>query len=270
MYNPEDDGYITKLMIKEVSKTKLLTREEERYLLTTYATASPQLKSIITEKIVSANLRFALKVALFYHRKTGIDLNDLMSECKMGLIKSVELYNIDKQVKFISFAVWYVRCHVTKYLESTDMIRLPSHQRIKLNQLRKNGELKNDEDMRMLNEIVKETLSFDSPYGDSDELTLGDSIKDESIPDPHIELTKENLQSQLNDAIEILLDPEERAIIKNIFGMDGSEPMNLQDSHELFGKSSERIRHLRNRALKKLSKSPKIKQMYAIMNSMYE
>ena len=261
---------LTSLMINEVAQTKVISREEERVLFQKYETATGSIKEHIRERLISANLRFVLKLSLQYHRRMGVNLNDLMSEGKIGLIKAVDLFDWRKDIKFISFAVWHIRCMISKYLEDRDLIRLPSHQKIKLNKLKSSGELENASDeMKLLNELTKDTSSFDVHLGDS-ELTLGDVLKDNNIPDPNDTLTHNEIEDHLLTAIDELLEPDEKIVIKSLFGLGGYTTMGIQDTTELVGKSSERVRQLRNKALKKLSKCSKIKEMYPLMNSFHD
>ena len=268
-YNQSKD-YLTQIMINEVAKTKVISREEEQLLFQQYEHATGVMRERIKEKIISANLRFVLKMALQYHRKMGVDLNDLMSEGKIGLLKAVDLFDWRKEIKFISFAVWHIRCMISKYLEDIDLIRLPSHQKIKLNKLKASGEIDSaDDDMKLLNELTKETASFDIQIGDTD-ITLGDTIKDENIKDPNNTMTQSEIYDHLVSAIDELLEPDERIIIKSLFGLAGYHAMSIKEATELIGKTSERVRQLRNKALKKLFRNSKIKELYPLMNTFDE
>lgn len=261
----QDDDYVTKMMLYEVSKTKVITRDEEQLLFREYETAAPVMKQVIKTKLVQANLRFVLKIALQYKAKMSIDVNEVMTEGKIGLLNAVDLFDWRKGNKFISFAVWQVRCRISKYLEERDLIRLPAHQRVKLNRARKEMEIdKFNDELQYLHRIAQSHSSLDCPVGEEDTV-LGDLIKDETASDAEKISLLRNISNITSDILETSLSDDEYKVITRLFGLCGYEQITLRETKELIGKSHERVRQLRDRALKKLAKHRDIKEFrYAL------
>lgn len=260
-----DDDYVTKLMLQEISKTKVISREEEQVLFKEYETASPDMKQIIKTKLVQANLRFVLKIALQYKAKMSVNVNEVMTEGKIGLLNAVDLFDWRKGNKFISFAVWQIRCRISKYLEERDLIRLPAHQRVKLNKARKEMDSEDfDEEIQYLHQIAQSHSSLDSPVGE-DDTVLGDLVKDEDAEDAEKSCLLMNISNVTSDILETVLSNDEYKVITRLFGLCGYEQITLRETKELIGKSHERVRQLRDRALKKLAKHRDIREFrYAL------
>ena len=114
------DDMVTKMMFADVAKTTPLTRDVEEELFRLYKTSTGNKQMLIKNKILKSNLRFVLQIAIYYNKKTGADLNELMTEGKIGLFNAMEKFHSDKGIKFISFAVWDIRCRISKYLDEND------------------------------------------------------------------------------------------------------------------------------------------------------
>lgn len=260
-----DADYVTKLMLQEVSKTKVMSREEEQFLFKEYEKADEQRKQIIKSKLVQANLRFVLKIALKYKGMMSVDVNEIMTEGKIGLLHAVDLFDWRKGNKFISFAVWQIRCKISKYLEERDLIRLPAHQRVKLNRARKEKDIDEfDDEIQYLHRIAQSHTSLDSPVGE-DDTVLGDLVKDENAEDAEKSSLRSNISNITSDVLETILSDDEYKVITRLFGLCGYEQITLRETKELIGKSHERVRQLRDRALKKLSKHRDIKEFRYIL-----
>ena len=260
-----DTNYVTKLMLQEVSKTKVMSREEEQFLFKEYEKADEQRKQIIKSKLVQANLRFVLKIALKYKGMMSVDVNEIMTEGKIGLLNAVDLFEWRKGHKFISFAVWQIRCKISKYLEERDLIRLPAHQRVKLNRARKEKDIDDfDDEIQYLHRIAQLHTSLDSPVGEDDTM-LGDLVKDENAEDAEKSSLRSNISNITSDVLETILSDDEYKVITRLFGLCGYEQITLRETKELIGKSHERVRQLRDRALKKLSKHSDIKEFRYIL-----
>ena len=111
----ENDDLVSKLMFKEITSTTPLTREQEVAMFKECRTCSPARKKIIRGVIVNANLRFALKSCLIYKNVPGVNIADMMTEAKIGLLDAFDKYNPDSGIKFISWAVWQIRHRIPKY-----------------------------------------------------------------------------------------------------------------------------------------------------------
>lgn len=261
-----EDDYVTNLMLQEVSRTKVISREEEQLLFKEYESASLEKKQLIKAKLVQANLRFVLKIALQYKSKMSIDVNEVMTEGKIGLLNAVDLFDWRKGNKFISFAVWQIRCRISKYLEERDLIRLPAHQRVKLNRARKEMDADDfDDEIQYLHRIAQSHSSLESPIGE-DDTVLGDLIKDEGAEDAEKSCLLMNISNITSDILETTLSDDEYKVITRLFGLCGYEQITLRETKELIGKSHERVRQLRDRALKKLSKHRDIKEFRYVLD----
>lgn len=265
-YNESDT--VTRLMIKEVSQTKVLTRDEEQSLFAEYIkTKSQKTKDHIRNIIVKSNLRFVLKIAIHYNQKLGVDINEIMSEGKLGLILAVDRFKPSKGVKFISYAVWQIRCKVSKYLEENDLIRLPPNQKMKLNKLRqKDSELLTDDELMFLDMMAPPT-SLDIPVNEESELFLRDVIPDESIMNPYEYVSNNRMSKDLTYILDNVLTEEEKFIITNVYGINETgESMNLREVNESIGKSRERVRQIRDRALAKLKKNVGMQELSELLH----
>lgn len=265
-YNESD--IVTKLMIKEVSKTKVISREEEQALFAEYYNTKSQIvKDQIRNLLVKSNLRFVLKIAIHYNRRLGVDINEIMSEGKLGLILAVDKFNPAKGVKFISYAVWQIRCKVSKFLEENDLIRLPPNQKMKLNKLRqiKTDELTEDE--RMFVQMMSAPTSLDTPVHDDSELFLSDIIADNNAIAPDIQFAHNRMSKDLVNILDTVLTEEEKFIITSVFGLNATgESMNLREVNETIGKSRERVRQIRDQALAKLKRNVEIQDLSELLH----
>lgn len=258
---------VTDLMLKEVAKTTVLTREEEQSLFQQYKIASNSKKEIIRNKLVQSNLRFVLKIALHYNKILGVDVNDLMSEGKLGLLIAVDKFNPDRGLKFISFAVWHIRCRISKFLEEDDLIRLPPNQKLRLNRLRKMNPDKLDDESKLLMQMMNTPMSLDSPIHDESDLYLRDIIQDETATDGETDWVNSRVRDDLVLIMDEVLSEEERFVIESVFGLNtDGESMTLRETNEAIGKSRERVRQIRDRALAKLKRNVQVQDLHAILN----
>lgn len=265
-YNESDT--VTRLMINEVSRTKVLTREEEQVLFREYETAEPERKLAIRNKIVQANLRFVLKIAIHYNKMLGVDINDLMTEGKIGLLTAVDKFKVDQNNKFISYAVWQIRCKISKFLEENDLIRLPPNKKMRLNKLRKEDPSKLDDESKVLLQMMSTPTSLDSPIHEESDLYLKDILADDHAPNGETQWMNSRLRSDISNIMENVLNDEEKFIITNIFGLnDTGETMSLREATETIGgKSRERIRQIRDRALSKLKRNMEIQELNELVH----
>jgi len=261
-----EEDYVTKLMLHEVSKTVVISRDEEQLLFKEYETASIRTRQKIKTKLVQANLRFVLKIALQYKAKMSVDVNEVMTEGKIGLLNAVDLFDWRKGNKFISFAVWQIRCRISKYLEERDLIRLPAHQRVKLNRARKEMDPEDfGDDIQYLHRIAQSHSSLDTPIGDGDTM-LGDLVEDDTAEDAEKICLLRNISNVTADILETVLSTDEYKVITRLFGLCGHEQITLRETKELIGKSHERVRQLRDRALKKLAKHRDMKEFRYVLD----
>jgi RNA polymerase primary sigma factor len=267
---PANSNSITRLMIGDIAKTQVISLDEEIKLFNQYhATVDSGIKDRIRTKIISSNLRFVLKIAIHYNKLMGADLNDLMTEGKLGLYNAFAKYNHTQGIKFISFAVWDIRCMISKYLEENDLVRVPAHVKLKLNKARRELNQGKDPEIDFYTELLMQQngspVSLDAHlgYGD-DDMTLADVLKDESVPDQETEHYKDYINDELRSSLEYILTNEELTVISAMFGLNNCE-FNIKETEQLIGKSRERVRQIRDRALAKLKKHGDIKQLRDLM-----
>ena len=223
--------------------------------------------------MIRANLRLVVKIARDY-ANLGLPLLDLISEGNIGLVKAVERFDPAKGGKLSTYGSWWIKQSIKRALANQGKtIRLPVHLVDKIAKIRRVGAGLSDELGREATdeEIAEEVgmnaakvtklkqasirpSSLDAPVGDDDSAEFGDLVGDEMAIDPFESLRDKNLQEEVGDLLE-QLDDRERKIINARFGLDGSEPITLEDVGAKFGVTRERIRQLQNIALSKMRRA---------------
>jgi RNA polymerase primary sigma factor len=243
--------------IKDIRKIKVISHERQNVIFKRLSDKSinkTERQSLLNELVVG-NLRFVISVAKSY-QNSGMELIDLISEGNLGLIKAAERFDPNSGYRFISYAVWWIKQSIMSSLnENSRMIRLPSN-------------IIQDNNKKKKNEKFTETQFFIN-YDESDGevilphcVNLHNEINEdgEQLLDTIPNLNAENPEDILNTPEEIkkrvslmlsVLDDREKVIIEKSYGLNGVE-MNLEDLGEEFGCTKERIRQLRDKALKKL------------------
>ena len=252
------------LYFKDVSKSKILSKEEEAEL---YSEIKKGNKKAI-EKLITANLRFVISVAKKY-QGNGLSLVDLIQEGNVGLIKAAELFDPDRGIKFISYAVWWIRQSIMKALsDQSRTIRLPLNQiscLSKVNKISEKFEQAHDrkpsvnelEDiinipankLNMSMALTGSTVSLDSKIKDDSESTLVDIIPDSCKPSDY-DTGKNDLPRTIRTILNTLSN-RDSDIIKMAFGID-MFPMPLTEVASKFGIGYERARQIQQATLKKI------------------
>ena len=249
--------------LKEVSQEGLLGAEAEGELATR-AQAGDQLA---IDALVKGNLRFVISVAKKYSG-CGLSLEDLVSEGNMGLIKAAQKFDPQKGVKFITYAVWWIRQSILQGLAlNSRTIRLPQNQ---INQLQKIGALQSQLMMELqrpatYSELAQElgidpdqvrltlsssqsTWALDTPLSDEGEFSLLDTLASESETDAP--LLAQDLSKTLFKYLD-LLETRERFVLTSLFGLESAPQTPLEVAQKL-GVGPERVRQIKTAALKKL------------------
>jgi RNA polymerase primary sigma factor len=255
-----------KLYLREISKTPLLTIEEEIQLAERIKAGDLEAK----DHLIRANLRLVVKIASDYSGY-GLSLSDLISEGNIGLMHAVERFDPEKGGKLSTYGAWWIKQAIKRALANqSKTVRLPVHMVDKIARMRRIASLltealgrepTDDEiapelgldphKVAMLKQAALRPTSFDAPVNDGEATEYGDIISDESALNPLEILTDKNLRDQLDGLLSIL-DERERRIIDERFGLNGLKPMLLEDVGREFGVSRERIRQLQNTALTKM------------------
>lgn len=243
--------------IKDLRRIKVISHERQTEIFTELKRKdiTQKEKDFYFNELIVGNLRFVITVAKLY-RGQGMDIMDLISEGNIGLIKAAERFDPHSGFKFISYAVWWVKQSIMASLnENSRTIRLPSNI-IQENQKRlKNTEYKDDQ-FFVSHQDHGRDLVLPHCVNLSDEINedgdqLIDIIINKDADDPEALLnTPEEIRKRVDMMLSIL-DDREKVIIEKSYGLTGVE-MNLEDLGEQFGCTKERIRQLRDKALKKL------------------
>lgn len=244
-----------KQYIKDIRKIPLITheRQEEIFTILNNKKTEKKEKEKLLNELVLGNLRFVISVAKGYQNQ-GLDIMDLISEGNIGLIKAAERFDPTSGVKFISYAVWWIKQSILASLnENARTIRLPSNI-VQESQKQKKSEY--DDDLIVNNESEQVIYSLPFCVGLHSEINEdGDQLID-IIPN----INADNPEDACNDADEIrrkvnlmlaMLDEREKIIIEKYYGLAGVES-NLEDLGEEFGCTKERVRQIKDKAIKKL------------------
>ncbi len=255
--------------IRDIAKFKPLAIEDEKALGVRIRAGDQE----ALRQLVEANLRFVVHYAKRY-RGLGLSFMDLIHEGTLGLMEAAKRFDPDRNVKFISYAVWWVRQAIFHALsEHSRVFRLPqklSSQVSRLSAAREKlkGEL---ERMPTIAELAERTalppaeveqlllaagddVSLSTAVGDDGGLELGETLEQESVPSAEVEMIRTSFEARIQGLVSGL-DEKEREVIRMRFGFDGEEPMTLQEIGEAMGLSRERIRQIESRAKEKLRRS---------------
>ena len=226
--------------------------------------------TIALDKLVKANLRFVISVAKEYQGQ-GLPLQDLISEGNLGLIKAAQRFDETRGFKFISYAVWWIRQSILQALaEQSRVVRLPLNRVGAINKIGRAleqlekvfgrepsiNEVASKMDMTafevadVLNTSARH-LSLDEPFKDEDGNNLLDVIESDRYAPPDNMLMQESLQVEI-DKVLSTLKPREAEIIKLYFGLDGDRPLTLEEIGEHFQLTRERVRQIKEKALRRL------------------
>ena len=239
----EINSYLT-----DIKKYDILTREEEFKIIKQYREGSQEAK----ELLITSNLRFVIKIAKQYLHK-GMSLQDLISEGNYGLLKALEKYDLNQtEVKFISYAVWWIRQSIMQALnEQSRAIRLPVNVINDMFKLDKEADKFGEFNPKANSLNLPQVETLDRP-SDEEGHALHDLIADTDAtsPDSTLEFEKDNLNHALMSLLESLNDIEKQ-VIKRYFGLFGEEST-LQEIAEDLDLTKERVRQIKEKAIKKL------------------
>ena len=253
--------------LQEIGREELVSPEEEVEL----AQRIRQGDQVALEKLTRANLRFVVSVAKQYQNQ-GLSLPDLINEGNLGLIKAAEKFDETRGFKFISYAVWWIRQSILQALaEQSRIVRLPLNQVGSLNKINKalgkfeqeNERQPSNEELAEMIEVPKDKIadtlrvsgrhvSVDAPFVEGEDNSLLDVLPNDDSPSADRGLVSESLSTEIERALQILT-PREREIIKSFFGI-GCQEMTLEEIGERLDLTRERVRQIKEKAIRKLKK----------------
>ena len=263
--------------LNDISKYPLLTREQEKLLLKKIRQGSRE----AMDMLVNSNLRFVVNIANLY-KGQGLEVGELISEGNMGLMEAARRFDPNQKIKFISYAVWWVRQNITRAIaEKGRMVRISAEKELVLRRFAKKGgklrqvvggsyvldpeslagvsKYKGDaiEKVLMMDNRAK---SLDTPVGEDGDATLGDTIASATRTDKLAE--RRNRTDVFEKVMRDNLTEQELDILKLYFGISMDADLNLKEVAPMVGLSKERVRQLKESALAKL----KTEQIHRILN----
>jgi len=265
-----------RMYLREIGKIPLLKSEEEISLAQKIEKGDRKAKKKLTE----SNLRLVVSIAKKYVMR-GLSLLDLIQEGNQGLIRAVEKYDWRKGYKFSTYATWWIRQAITRAIaDQARTIRIPVHMVETINKLIRTqrqlmqslgreptaeeiadtmGEMTAHR-VREILKIAQDTTSLETPVGDEEDSMLGDFIADTSQPSPIEAASRELLKENIEEVLSTLTDREAR-VLRMRFGLDGKNPMTLEEVGKEFGVTRERIRQIEAKALRKLKHPSRRKKL---------
>lgn len=269
-----DSDSSLKVYLREISRTPLLTPEEEVKLSRRIKKGDKEART----HMIKANLRLVVKIAQDYSGY-GLPVSDLISEGNIGLMKAVERFDPKKGGKLSTYAAWWIKQSIKRALANqSKTIRLPVHMVDKIAKMRRIttilaealGREPTDEELAdeiglprrklaMLKQASQRPTSLDAPINEGEATQYGEIIGDDRAEDPLEALADKNLHGELDGLLSVL-DTRERKIIDERFGLTGKTPMTLEEVGREFGVTRERIRQLQNVALTKMRKALRRKE----------
>ena len=258
--------------LQEIGREDLITVEEEVELAQRIRTGD----RLALEKLTRANLRFVVSVAKQYQNQ-GLSLPDLINEGNLGLIKAAEKFDETRGFKFISYAVWWIRQSILQALaEQSRIVRLPLNQVGSLNKInkafskfeqqheRKPSAEELAEELDIPVEKITDTMkvsgrhvSVDAPFVEGEDNSLLDVMINDDSPNADRLLIYESLSKEIERALSTLSD-REHDIVKKFFGI-GVPEMTLEEIGVEFGLTRERVRQIKEKAIRRLRQSSKSK-----------
>lgn len=265
--------------LQEIGKVELITPEREIEL----ALKIKKGDHIALEELVKANLRFVVSVAKQYQNQ-GLSLGDLINEGNLGLIKAAYRFDETRGFKFISYAVWWIRQTILQSLaEQSRIVRLPLNRVGALNKIGKaysnleqeyEREPNADELASELHMSILEVtdalrnsgkhISMDAPFSNGEETSLLDIMENNGQPSPDANLMTSSLKSEIERALSSLTE-KEAEVVKLYFGLSGGHSLTLEEIGEKFNLTRERVRQIKEKAIRRLKHASRSKNLRAYL-----
>ena len=265
--------------LQEIGKVDLISPEKEIELAIRIRKGDSQ----ALETLTKANLRFVVSVAKQYQNQ-GLSLGDLINEGNLGLIKAAKRFDETRGFKFISYAVWWIRQSILQALaEQSRIVRLPLNRVGALNKIGKAYSNLEQEFEREPNpeEIANELsmdvndisaamrnsgkhVSVDAPFSKGEENRLLDVLENDELPAPDTSLMTESLKEEVNHALESLPEREAK-VLRLYFGLNEDHSHTLEEIGERFNLTRERVRQIKEKAIRRLRNTTRSKNLKAYL-----
>ena len=265
--------------LQEIGKVDLVTAQEEIDLARRIKKGDQK----ALEKLTKANLRFVVSVAKQYQHQS-LSLGDLINEGNLGLIKGAKRFDETRGFKFISYAVWWIRQSILQALaEQSRIVRLPLNRVGALNKIGKAfsaleqeferepsaSELAEELDMTLFEvsdtlKISGRHLSMDAPFAQGENNRLLDVIQDQRQPPPDHQLMEESLKVEVRRALNTL-SVRQAQVIRLSFGLDQEHSLTLEEIGGKFNLTRERIRQIKEQAIRRLRRASRSKALRAYL-----
>lgn len=265
LYNIDEKSL--EIYFREIADSPTLTSEEERELI---LRAQKGDKEAI-EKLIYSHLKFVVSIARHY-QGYGVPLADLINEGNLGLLRALKRFDPNRKVRFLSYAIWWIRQAIMKALnEQSRLIKISGEQRAKMKKIREAQidllqekgveptfeEIAEEiglplEEVKKSYHMITSEVSLDSPvYPDNEKQTLVDIVNQDALPSPEEAYEEVELVERLKEAMKDLR-PRDKLILEMYYGLDDGKPKTLEEIGKQLGISRERVRQLKERALKTL------------------
>ncbi|EKB48504.1 MULTISPECIES: sigma-70 family RNA polymerase sigma factor [Cecembia] len=261
--------------LQEIGKVDLLTADEEVVL----AKRIREGDQLALEKLTKANLRFVVSVAKQYQNQ-GLSLGDLINEGNLGLIKAAQRFDETRGFKFISYAVWWIRQSILQALaEQSRIVRLPLNRVGSLNKISKTfseleQKFEREPSPEELAEVLEVTagevvdtmkisgrhVSMDAPFVQGEENSLLDVLENDGDEKPDDGLMTDSLRKEVQRALSTLTS-READVITLYFGLNGEQAMTLEEIGEKFNLTRERVRQIKEKAIRRLRHTSRSKTL---------
>lgn len=258
--------------LQEIGHEELLTTDQEVELAQRIRKGDKR----ALERLTKANLRFVVSVAKQYQNQ-GLSLPDLINEGNVGLIKAAEKFDETRGFKFISYAVWWIRQSILQAIaEQSRLVRLPLNQVGSVNKIARELSRFEQEHERKpsVDEIAERVdlpedkiadamkansrhVSMDAPIADGEDSSMIDFLAGDSSNTDR-ELAIESLKAEVSRILKLLTDKEQK-VLRAFFGIDGSPEMTLDEIGEKYNLTRERVRQIKEKALRRLRRNTKNK-----------
>ena len=259
--------------LQEIGRVDLITAEEEVELAQKIKAGDER----ALDKLTKANLRFVVSVSKQYQNQ-GLTLPDLINEGNLGLIKAAKRFDETRGFKFISYAVWWIRQSILQALaEQSRIVRLPLNKIGSINKINKayailEQKFERPPTAEEISELVdlsitevKQSLkntgrhiSMDAPLVEGEDSSLYDVMGSEDSPNPDADLMLESLREEIRRALDTLT-PREADVVSSYFGLNGGHAMTLEEIGEKFDLTRERVRQIKEKAIRRLKHTSRSK-----------